>query len=150
MLCCDTNLLLPAVERNNQHHSAAAAFLETLQEREDVAVSELVLLELYNLLRNPAVLAKPLRAAEATEVCQAFRHHPRWQVLGFPPDSRAFHQAFWPRLAEPGFARRRSYDWRLALCLVRQGVTEFATVNTKDFQDAGFQRVWNPLSDGRR
>ena len=83
---------------------------------------------------------------EAVEVCQAFRHHPRWQVLGFPPDSRAFHEAFWPRLADGGFARRRSYDWRMALCLARQGVTDFATVNTKDFQGMGFARVWNPLS----
>lgn len=43
------------------------------------------------------------------------------------------------------FAPRRAYDWRVALTLTQQGVTEFATVNTKDFQDFGFTRVWNPL-----
>jgi hypothetical protein len=26
-----------------------------------------------------------------------------------------------------------------------EGVTEFATVNEKDFRSFGFQRVWNPL-----
>jgi hypothetical protein len=30
--------------------------------------------------------------------------------------------------------------------LIQQGVTEFATVNEKDFRNCGFQRVWNPLA----
>jgi hypothetical protein len=46
------------------------------------------------------------------------------------------------------FARRRAYDWRAALLLIQQGVTEFATVNEKDFRDCGFQRVWNQLAGG--
>jgi hypothetical protein len=46
---------------------------------------------------------------------------------------------------EKNFARRRAYDWRAALSMLRQGVTEFATVNVKDFEGLGFSRVWNPL-----
>ena len=34
-----------------------------------------------------------------------------------------------------------------SLTLLRQGVDEFATVNTKDFQGFGFRRVWNPLTE---
>ena len=45
-------------------------------------------------------------------------------------------------------ARRRAYDWRAVLLLIQQGVTEFATVNEKNFRDCGFQRVWNPLAGG--
>jgi hypothetical protein len=41
----------------------SVAFLESLQDREDVVISELILLELYCLLRNPAVPAKPLSAS---------------------------------------------------------------------------------------
>ncbi len=93
MISIDTNVLLPAVETRNASHSLAAAFLESLQDRDDVAISEFVLLELYNLLRNPAVLARPLKASAAVEVCEAFRQHPRWQLVGFPPDSRPFHDA---------------------------------------------------------
>ncbi len=51
-------------------------------------------------------------------------------------------------LRQADFARRRAYDWRAALLLIQQGVTEFATVNEKDFRDCGFQRVWNPLAEG--
>jgi hypothetical protein len=86
------------------------------------------------------VLTKSLSPAAATDVCEAFRHYARWQVTGFPPDNRDFHDAFWPKLREADFARRRAYDWRAAL-LIQQGITEFATVNIKNFRDCGFQRV---------
>lgn len=145
MISLDTNILLPAVETRNRDHNRAVAFVESLQDRDDVAISELILLELYGLLRNPAVLARPLTASAAVDVCAAFRKHPHWQVIGFPPDSRAFHDIFWPRLGEKGFARRRAYDWRAALSMLRQGVTDFATVNVKDFESLGFAKVWNPL-----
>jgi toxin-antitoxin system PIN domain toxin len=145
MISLDTNILLPAVESRNRDHERAAAFVESLHDRDDVAISEFILLELYGLLRNPAVLAKPLTPAAAVEVCAAFRAHPYWQVIGFPPDSRDFHETLWPRLREKDFARRRAYDWRAALSMVRQGVTDFATVNVKDFEGMGFSKVWNPL-----
>lgn len=146
MISIDTNILLPAVDTDHPFHVRAALFFESLQARDDVAISEFILLELYGLLRNPAVLAKPLSAVAAVGVCDTFRRHPRWQILGFPPGSRRFHDAFWPRLRNKTFARRRAYDWRAALSLLQQGVTEFATVNEKDFLGFGFKRVWNPLA----
>ena len=147
MLALDTNILFSAIEETSAQHAVAAVFVAGLRERDDVALSQFALLELYVLLRNPSVLAHPRSAAEATEMCLALRRHPRWQVLGFPVDSAAFHDAFWPKLATADFARRRVYDWRMALSLIRQGVDEFATVNTKDFQGFGFRRVWNPLAE---
>lgn len=145
MISIDTNILFPLAVEDHPQHPQAAAFAESLQARSDVAISEFVLLELYNLLRNPAVMTRPLEAAAAVDVCEAFRQHPVWQILGFPPESRPFHDAFWPRLRQADFARRRSFDWRLALTLLQQGVTEFATVNTKDFEGFGFERVWSPF-----
>lgn len=148
MISLDTNVLLPAVEAKNADHATARAFLESLRHRDDVAISELILLEMYALLRNPAVLGQPLSAARAAATCEAFRQHPRWQLVGFPPESRLFHDTFWPRLRKESFARRRAFDWRTALSLLQQGVTDFATVNTKDFAGFGFARVWNPLARG--
>ncbi len=147
MISIDTNILLPAVESGNTKHPTAAAFLESLQNREDVAISEFILLELYVFLRNPAVLVRPLSPTAASEVCQAFRQHPHWQIIGFPSASRMFFDTLWLRLRENGFARRRACDWRAAFAMIQHGVTEFATVNEKDFRDFGFKRVWNPLSN---
>jgi predicted nucleic acid-binding protein len=91
------------------------------------------------------VLKRPLGAAEAVDVIQAYRHHPRWRLLGFPPESRSLHDALWEKAAGKTLAFRRVYDTRSALTMVVQGVTEFATVNTKDFEGVGFRRVWSPL-----
>ena len=146
MLSIDTTILLPALAAGNAEHGAAAAFLQSLQHRDDVALSEFILVELYGLLRNPAVLVKPLGAGIAARACEAFRAHPRWQLIGFSSDSRVLHDQLWSHLGERTFPRRRAYDLRTALCLLRNGVTEFATVNVKDFQGIGFRRVWNPLT----
>lgn len=146
MISMDTNILFPLVVRDHPQHTGAVAFAESLQGSDGVAISEFVLLELYNLLRNPAVMTRPLRASTAVEVCAAFRQHPAWHILGFPPDSRPFHDAFWPRLRAEDFARRRPFDWHLALSLLQQGVTEFATVNVKDFEGLGFEKVWSPIN----
>ncbi len=146
MLSLDTNILLAASDERNNAFTRAMSFIAGLNDREDVAISEFVLLELYVLLRNPAIMIKPRTPVQAVESCNAWRSHPRWQVLGFPHDSRDFHDAFWIKLEEPGFARRRADDGRMALALIRQGVDEFATVNVKDFKDFEFRRVWNPLT----
>ena len=147
MLSIDTNILLYAAESANPLHTRAAAFLADVDQREDVALSEFTLIELYVVLRNPVVIPRPFTPTQAVAVCQALRGHPRWQVLGFPRDSAAFHDAFWPWLAAVEFARRRAYDWRLALTLLRQGVDEFATANVRDFEAFGFRHVWNPLAE---
>jgi hypothetical protein len=51
----------------------------------------------------------------------------------------------WKRAAETGFGRRRIFDAKLGVSLVRQGVREFATRNVPDFAGVGFARVFDPL-----
>ncbi len=145
MLSIDTNLLLYCYSEASPHHEGAREFIEAASVRDDVAVSEFVLTEFYLLLRNPTVLVRPLSAPDAVAVVQSYRKHPRWKILGFPPDSREVHADLWQHVATPGIARRRIYDARTALCLRAFGVTEFATANVKDFEGFGFQKVWNPL-----
>jgi toxin-antitoxin system PIN domain toxin len=147
MLSIDTNILLHACTEDSPSHRAAYAWLASIQRVEDVAISEFILAELYGLLRNPAVIKHPLAAAEAVEVIQTYRRHPRWRLIGFTLESRPLHDAMWAKATASDFAFRRLYDIRSALTLTAQGVTEFATVNVKDFKDIGFRRVWNPLMD---
>jgi toxin-antitoxin system PIN domain toxin len=146
MISVDSNLLLYSYSAASPHHRAAREFLEKLSTREDVALSEFVLTEFYLLLRNPAVLERPLGAAEAAEVIGAYRRHPSWQTVGFPPRSRELHDRLWQLAASRNFARRCIYDARIALSLQAFGVKQFATLNVKDFKDFGFTKVWNPLS----
>lgn len=117
----------------------------SIQRDEDVAISEFILAEFYGLLRNPSVLKHPLTAEEAVEVIQTYRNHPRWRLIGFPTESRPLHDALWKKATAKTFAFRKLYDTRSALSMIAQGVTEFATVNVKDFEGVGFRKVWSPL-----
>jgi len=145
VISLDTNLLFFSYAEDRTEHQRAINFVDELAPRGDVLVSELALVELYRLLRNPAVLKKPLNAPEAADVIQTWRNHPRWQILGFPPESKRLHHELWQFVRTPGISSRRIFDARFALVLRHFGVTEFATANVKDFQGFGFQRVWNPL-----
>lgn len=147
MVSIDTNLLIAALAPGHAMHEKARVWLEAQSKRNDIIISEFVLVELFTLLCNPVVLSPPLIAKDAVTVCQSFRLHPNWRLLGFCPDSAKMHNALWEKASSKNFARRRIYDVRLALTLLEFGVTEFATVNTKDFKTLGFKKVWNPLSE---
>ena len=145
MLSIDANILLYAFNTASPWNASAHGWLTSIQRVEDVAISEFILAELYGLLRNPAVLKRPLSAAEAVEVIQTYRSHPRWRLIGFPAESRAVHDVLWKNARAATFAFRRLYDTRSALSMIAQGVTELATLNVKDFDGLGFTRVWNPM-----
>lgn len=146
MLSIDTNLLFHGFNEDSPSHARAHAWLTSIAGDEDVAISELILAEFYRLLRNPAALKHLLSADEAVEVIQSYRRHPRWRLIGFPIESRPLHDALWQKARARDFAFRKLYDARSALTMTAQGVTEFATVNVKDFEGLGFRKVWNPIS----
>jgi uncharacterized protein len=146
MLSIDTNILFHGFNEDSPRHKQALAWLTSIVGDENVAISELILAEFYGLLRNPAVLKHPLPAAEAVEVIQTYRTHPRWRLIGFPIESRPLHDALWQKARAKDFAFRKLHDARSALTMTAQGVTEFATVNVKDFEGLGFRKVWNPLA----
>lgn len=146
-LAFDTNVLFYAVNGDSPFHDGAKRFLESIQTDENVVLSELVLIELYRLLRNTVINEEPLAAGPAAEVIELYRRHPHWLLVALPVEQRRFHDRLWKVAGDRLFPYRRVYDARLALSLVQQGVSEFATVNEKDFGDFGFRRVWNPLDE---
>ncbi len=110
---------------------------------------ELVLVELYVVLRNPAVLKHPLDPADAVSIIHAFLQHPTWTLLDYPGDRSVVMDEVWRLAAQPNIGRRVVFDARLALALRHQGVTEFATRNATHFAAFVFSRVWNPLAGAR-
>ena len=66
MISLDTNILFPALEPGHGDHKSAVAFFESLADRRDVVISEFILLELYGLLRNPAILRRNPRNASGS------------------------------------------------------------------------------------
>lgn len=148
MISIDTNILYHAFNTASPLHKKAYAWLVSLSESENVAISEFVLAELYRLIRNPVTTGNcPLSPEAAVNIINSYRQHPRWMIVGFSPDSRQTHDKMWSLASKSNFAYRKLYDVRTALTLIENDVTEFATINLKDFQDLGFAKVWNPLEE---
>ncbi|TDU66063.1 toxin-antitoxin system PIN domain toxin [Prosthecobacter fusiformis] len=142
MLSFDTNLAVHAANSASPFHAKAADFIKSLVTRKDVAICELVLVELYLKLRNEKIFSRPLSAEKAAAVCQSYRKNRAWLLI----ESAPVMDDVWQQAAGSQFAFRRIIDLRLALTLRHHGVTEFATANEKDFQNLGFSRIWNPLT----
>jgi toxin-antitoxin system PIN domain toxin len=146
MISFDTNLLLYSLNQDCAEYSDTRAFFNSLPTAPGaVAICELVLVELYVLLRNPAVLSNPLDPARAASTIQTFRQHPTWLLIDYPGQTTSVMDDLWRLAAQPNTGRRIVFDARLALTLRHHGVTEFATRNTTHFTNFGFSRLWNPL-----
>jgi len=142
VISADTNIFVYAANRDSSRNLAARTFLDSHRTNRDFVLSELVLVELYMCLRNPAISRTPLTASQAVAYCEALRSNPAWQIVDAAPEIRA---DLWQLAQKKDFPFRRMIDARLGLSLVFHRVTEFATVNTKDVKDLGFAKVWNPL-----
>lgn len=142
MIAPDTNILIHAANANSPLCERANVFLRDHAQSKAFALCELNLMELYMALRNPAIFSRPLGAKAAHDYCAALKSNQCWQIID--------HDAVvtpglwdWAGRTKAGF--RRIIDARIALTLLHHGVTELATINTKDFKEFPFARVWNPL-----
>jgi toxin-antitoxin system PIN domain toxin len=142
MLSFDTNIAVHAANSASPLHRPAYEFLASVGPRSDVAVCELMLVELYLKLRNTRIFPRPLTAAQAAAVCQGYRSNRAWRLIETAP----VMDEVWRWAASRGFAFRRIIDVRLGLTLLHHGVTELATTNVKDFDGLHFARVWNPIA----
>ena len=142
MISIDTNILLYAQNIDCPEHRSAYDFVQECGNRNNVVLCELVLVELYVLLRNPGIFVKPLSPQQAVTICRIYRRNPKWRIVENAP----VMESVWHEAESKSFARRKIFDIRLALTLQHHGVTELATANTKDFANLGFNNVWNPLT----
>lgn len=142
MQSCDTNILLYYLDESCSAYPKAKDYIESVWHNKDFVICDLVLLELYVLLRNPKVFESPLMANEAAEVCQSFRSNPNWQVL---ETMEGVMPIIWDKFAPSISSRWAVFDLRLGLTLKNAGVKVFATRNIKDFKEIGFYKLINPI-----
>lgn len=141
----DTNILVYALNEDCPEHRNALEIVDVmLAEPTRWIVADQVLLEFYKAMRNPRILERPLGAGEA-----GARIRFLYEKSGI---SRCCHElshlaALLQKLETPGFPYQRTHDALLATTLRRNGVTRFYTRNTRDFVDAGFAELINPIDE---
>ena len=143
MRSCDTNVLAYFYDPSSPAHGPATKYLEEQADRGDFVLCDLMLVELYVLLRNSAVFTKACTAEEAVAQIRGLIANPRWRVVHYP--GKLVMDLVWQDAQREGIGRRAIYDARVARTLRHHGVREFATRNVKDFERFGFERVFNPI-----
>ena len=141
MESCDTNIFYYAFNPACDEHSAADQYLKSKYTSKDFAVCELVLIELYVLLRSPRLNPQPAPATEAGRVIEQLRANPHWALIDYPG---GLMDPIWKHAAKPKFAYRKIFDMRLAETLMHHGIELFVTRNTKDFGGYSFC-LHNPI-----
>ena len=140
----DTNLLYYATNASCPEHSRAKQFIErAAQEPSDWIIADQVLLEYYRLIRNPAVLERPLSAFEAAQRVLFFRDEIGWRHCAY--DRECWGEVM-SGLSGASFPARRTFDLVLAVSLHRNGVSTFFTRNPADFTGFDWLRVVDPLA----
>lgn len=140
MISVDTNILIYAANPMAARHQKALSFMNSFANSE-LVLCELVLIELYMALRNPAVFPQPYSASQAADYCLKLKTHPKWRYVDYEAEV-SVKLWDWARKTQRGF--RQTIDARIAFTLQHHGVTEFATANKRDFADFGFTRLWDP------
>jgi len=143
ILGIDTNLLLYSLNPASVWHEGAERFLKQHfgGASNRIVMADYVLTELYVLLRNPAVMARPLSAKGARDLVVSYWKIPNVMRLENAP----VMDEVWAMAGNKDFPRRQVFDARLGMTLRHGGVTHFATTNGKDFKGLGFEKLWNPL-----
>ena len=139
----DTNILLYAANEDCPEQGVCCALLEkATEDPEQWIIADQVYLELYRALRNPRVLRKPRKAEEAVAHIRQLRDELGFLHCGYTVEC-------WPQLLDRlevgDFPYQRTHDAVLSGTLLHHGVGTFYTRNTKDFMDAGFSRLINPV-----
>ncbi len=142
MTSCDTNILVYAYNVSAPEHLRASRFLNSHLQDRDFALSELILVEFYVLIRNPAIFPKALSANEAVIVVDELRTNPFWTILKSGID---VSDSVWAASATQDFPRRAIFDARIAYSLAAEGVTRFATRNIADFRRFGTFEIFDPI-----
>ena len=139
----DTNILLYAANEDSPEHGICNAFLQkAIENPAQWIIADQVYIELYRALRSPKVMSFPLAASEAASHISLLRDGMGIMHCGYITDC---WDGLLRNLKAHDFPYRRTHDAVLAVTLVSHGVKTFYTRNTKDFLNAGFEQVINPL-----
>jgi predicted nucleic acid-binding protein len=140
----DTTILYFATNRACPEHGRARELLESAAAQPaEWTVADQVLFEYYRLVRNPAVLERPLGAAEAVRSLRFFRDEVGWRRCSYDRDC-------WGEvldgLSAAQFPARSTFDLVLAVTLRRNNVGTFYTRSPADFSGLGWFQVIDPLT----
>jgi predicted nucleic acid-binding protein len=143
----DTNILIYAANEDAPEHPMALEVVNAmLAEPDHWVLAGQVLFEFYRAVRNPKILQRPLTASQATARLRFLLE--QTGILICNVEAPQFPLLL-SQLEKRAFPFQRTHDAVLATTLLANGVQTFYTRNLKDFQQAGFRTLINPIDSKR-
>jgi predicted nucleic acid-binding protein len=123
----DTNVLVYAMNQDDEHHEASRALqLRGLSREIDLCLAPQVLFEYFAVVTHPGLLPIPLASADAADDIERLAAA---LPMIFPPVD--LHGRVAQLLRETGFSGRHVFDLCLVATMLANGVTNIYTYDTR-------------------
>ena len=142
-ICIDSNILIYAFNTQSQFNAKAEAILEELVLADGFAVTDISLIEFYQIITNDKVVSDPISPDKSYNIIKNILLNKKIEVLETNIDilELTFESA-----ASHNVRRYEIYDHLIANLCKHNNIKQFITANDKDFKKYDFFDVINPFS----
>jgi predicted nucleic acid-binding protein len=141
-ICIDSNILIYAFNTESKYYNQSQNFLEKHIQSGGIAISDISVIEFYQIITNNKILDNPLTEHESNKIIQDLLNDPRIDLLQL--DISILKHVF-KTAARYEIRKYEIYDHIIANLCKFNNIKKFYTVNTKDFQKYKYLDIINPF-----
>ncbi|RZB29770.1 MAG: hypothetical protein SRB1_02050 [Desulfobacteraceae bacterium Eth-SRB1] len=141
-ICIDSNILIYAFNAQSQFNARAEAILEELILTDGFAVTDISLIEFYQIITNDKVVGDPISPDKSYKIIKDVLLNKKIEVLETNID---ILEAAFKSAANHSVRKYEIYDHLIANICKHNNIKKFVTANDKDFKKYDFFDVINPF-----
>ena len=146
-ICIDSNILIYAFNAQSQFNARAEAILEELIQSDGFAITDVSLIEFYQIITNDKVVSDPISPDKSYKIIKDILLNKKIEVLETNIDilKLTFESA-----ANYNVRKYEIYDHLIANLCKHNNIKQFITANDKDFKKYDFFDLINPFSGEKK
>ena len=141
-ICIDSNILIYAFNVRSQFNAKAEAVLEDLIRADGFAITDISLIEFYQIITNDKVVSDPISPDKSYEIIKNILLNKKIEVLETNID---ILEVTFESAANHNVRKYEIYDHLIANLCKHNNIKKFITANDKDFKKYDFFDVINPF-----
>ena len=138
----DSNILIYAHNKSAKYHKAAQSLIIRFKEKGKIAICDFSLIEFFQITTDRRKLRETYTENEAARIIDSLKSHSNVVILKL--DEKILNEAF-NSVERYGVIGYDIYDHIIAHTCKNNGIKNFYTANTKDFEKYEFLNVINPF-----
>ena len=141
-ICIDSNILIYSFNTDSKYYKKARNFIKKYISDDGLAITDISLIEFFQISTNNKIVENPLSAEEANKIIQDIFNDPRIKLLDTNIDVL---QYVFETSQYYNITKYEIYDHIIANLCRFYNIKYFYTVNTKDFVKYDYLKVINPF-----